>query len=225
MPYVVTNQEQANKFFSPGGFMWETIDSILNEQNVKVIAFTDLGFYEVVNNKRPIRQPADCKGIKIRIMRYKSQEVLYNAFGISGIPMDFGDAVTALQSGVIDGEGCNGAMVHALYLKGLFKYVTPLYHFYESATLMMNLKMFEDLPPEYRKVIEEEGVNLSNKQKAWLATAEADFHKQMEKEGARVETLTPEELKVFEELGRGTWPQLEELIGKDLMVQLKAAAE
>jgi len=225
MPYVVTNQQQANKFFSPGGFIWETVDDILNEQNVKVVSFTDLGFYEVVNNKRPIRTPADGKGIKIRIMRYKSQELLYNAFGLSGIPMDFGDAVTALQSGVIDGEGCNGAMVHALYLKGLFKYVTPFYAFYESATLMMNLNLFKDLPAEYRKIVEEEGVNLSNKQKAWLATAEDGFRKQMEKEGAQVERLTPEELKVFEKLGRGTWPQLQELIGKDLMDKLKAAAE
>jgi len=40
-----------------------------------------------------------------------------------------------------------------------------------------------------------------------------------------VERLTPEELNVFIKIGRDTWPQMEELIGKDLMDRLIKAVQ
>lgn len=225
MPYVVTNMDQVEKLYSPDGFAWKTMDEILSEQGVKVVTMLDLGFFEVVNNKRPVRKPEDGQGIKIRVMRYKGQEVFYSALGFAPIPMDMGESITALQTGVIDGEGCNGSFLHALYLKGLFKFNTPLHAFYESAAMLVNKQMFTKLPEAYQKIITEEGVKLMKRQRQWLLDNAEGLLQMMEKDGVKVERLTPEELNVFIKIGRDTWPQMEELIGKDLMDRLIKAVQ
>ena len=61
-------------------------------------------FYTV---DKPIRTPADLKGLKIRVQDMKSQTDMIEAMGGSPVAMGYGDVYTSLQTGIIDGTENN----------------------------------------------------------------------------------------------------------------------
>ena len=225
LPYIVTDMDQVKQQYSPDGVVWKTLDEILSEQNTKVVSLLDFGFFEVANNKRPVRKPEDCKGIKLRIMRYKGLELFYTALGASPIYMNLGEAITGLQTGVIDGDGSNGVFLHAMFMKSLFKYATPHRAFYESAPILVNNDKFEELPENYQKILLEEGVNLMNRQRQWMLDNEERLIGIMEEAEVRIERLTPAEIDAFIKAGRATWKEMESIIGKDLMDRIVKAVQ
>ncbi len=57
--------------------------------------------------KKPVRKPADLKGMKIRMMGNPLFVDTMNAMGGNGISMAYGEVFTSLQTGVIDGAENN----------------------------------------------------------------------------------------------------------------------
>lgn len=57
--------------------------------------------------KKPVRTPADLKGLKIRVQESPMAFALIRAFGASATPISFGELYTALQQGVVDGAENN----------------------------------------------------------------------------------------------------------------------
>ena len=57
--------------------------------------------------KKPVRTPADLKGLKVRMMGNPLFVDTMNAMGGNGISMGFGELYTALQTGVVDGAENN----------------------------------------------------------------------------------------------------------------------
>lgn len=57
--------------------------------------------------KKPVRTPADLKGVKVRMMGNPLFVDTMNAMGGNGISMAYGEVFTALQTGVIDGAENN----------------------------------------------------------------------------------------------------------------------
>jgi TRAP-type C4-dicarboxylate transport system substrate-binding protein len=57
--------------------------------------------------KKPVKTPADLKGIKVRMMGNPLFVDTMNAMGGNGISMAYGEVFSALQTGVIDGAENN----------------------------------------------------------------------------------------------------------------------
>lgn len=56
---------------------------------------------------KPVRTPADLKGLKIRVQDMKSQTDMMKALGGIPVTMSYGDVYTSLQTGIIDGAESN----------------------------------------------------------------------------------------------------------------------
>jgi tripartite ATP-independent transporter DctP family solute receptor len=70
------------------------------------LAWMDGGSRSLYTSK-PIKTPADLKGLKIRMMGNPLFVDTMNAMGGNGISMSYGEVFTALQTGVIDGAENN----------------------------------------------------------------------------------------------------------------------
>ena len=55
----------------------------------------------------PVREPADLRGQKIRVMNHQMSVDMVNALGGAATPMAYGELYTALQQGVVDGAENN----------------------------------------------------------------------------------------------------------------------
>ena len=52
---------------------------------------------------RPVRNPADLKGLKIRVIQTPTYVRTFELLGASPTPMAFGEVYTSIQTGVLDG--------------------------------------------------------------------------------------------------------------------------
>ena len=60
--------------------------------------------WQWVTSKKPIKSPADMKGLKVRLMSSKLLVEDYKAYGASPTPMSYGEVYSALQMGLIDAQ-------------------------------------------------------------------------------------------------------------------------
>jgi tripartite ATP-independent transporter DctP family solute receptor len=74
---------------------------------LKGLCFYDAGSRSFYAKSKPIREPDDLKGMKIRVQNDQMAVDMINAMGGSATPMAYGELYTALQQGVVDGAENN----------------------------------------------------------------------------------------------------------------------
>jgi tripartite ATP-independent transporter DctP family solute receptor len=77
---------------------------IMDRRDVVGLAFGENGFRELSNSRRPVRTPADLRGMKIRFAAGAIFNDIYNAMGANPLQMSFADLQPALSSGAVDGQ-------------------------------------------------------------------------------------------------------------------------
>src|SRR3546814_5518933 len=76
MPYLVQNRAHAARIRD--GVIKPILAPIAQKQGYDIIAVWENGFRQITNSKRPIKEPEDLKGIKLRVpkgvWRVRSEE-------------------------------------------------------------------------------------------------------------------------------------------------------
>lgn len=84
----------------------EAIAADLEKIGIIALAWYDAGARSLYTT-RPVRTPADLRGMKIRVQTSDLWIDLMRALGANPTPLPFGEVFTSLQSGVIDGAENN----------------------------------------------------------------------------------------------------------------------
>jgi tripartite ATP-independent transporter DctP family solute receptor len=95
--------------------MWKVLNGEIGKNlldSLEPFGFIGLGWFEsgsrnFYNSKRPVKSPADLRGLKIRVQESELMMGLVSAFGAVPTPMPFGEVYSALQTGVVDGAENN----------------------------------------------------------------------------------------------------------------------
>ncbi len=112
--------------------MWKVLKGDIGKEllaSLEPFGFIGLGWFEsgarnFYNSKRPIRTPADLKGLKIRVQESELMMGLVSAFGAVPTPMPFGEVYSALQTGVVDGAENNWPSYFSTSHYEVAKYIT-----------------------------------------------------------------------------------------------------
>lgn len=105
MPYIFDSEEHMWKVLN-GPIGQEIFDS-LKGSRVVGLTYYEAGARSFYNAKRPVKTPADLKGLKIRVMQNNTMLEMVKAFGASATPMAMGEVYNAIKTGVIDGAENN----------------------------------------------------------------------------------------------------------------------
>lgn len=105
LPYIFDDQDHYYAAMDSAG-MRAFFGSSADEGFVGLTYYTSgqRSFYTL---NKPIREPADLKGLKIRVQNMRSQTDMVKALGGTPVVMPFGEVYTALQTGIIDGAESN----------------------------------------------------------------------------------------------------------------------
>lgn len=122
-----------------------------------VIGWWDQGMRHVTNSKKPITVPDDLKGLKIRMPEGEVFVETFKALGAGPTVISFGELYTALQLKTVDGQETSPAHIVSLKLHEVQKYVSRTGHIYTASPLIMNKKLLDGMPEEYRNVILQAG--------------------------------------------------------------------
>ena len=152
VPYLVQSYAHAYKMFN--GAIGDALDKQFQEKyKLKVMCFYDYGFRHFWTAKKPIIEPKDLRGAKIRVQQAKVFGDTINGLGGNAVPMGWGEVITAAKSGVIDGGDLPIVNIKALKVYEVSKYVSMTYHNYGPTNAVMNLEIWNGLTPEHQKLV------------------------------------------------------------------------
>ena len=156
VPYLIQSYEHAYKLLNGG--VGDKLDKIFQEKyGVKVNYFFDYGFRHFWNNKRPINEPKDLRGLKIRTQPSKVFTDTVNGLGAVAVPLGWAEVMTAAQQGVIDGADLPVVNMVPLKAYEVSKFYSLTGHNYGSTCVAMNLGIFNSLTPAQQKLVLDTG--------------------------------------------------------------------
>ncbi len=153
MPYIVKDRAHMQRIERE--IFWPKIEPEIEKKGLKVIAIWENGVRHITNNKRPIRTPADLKGIKLRVPEGKWRVKMFQEYGAAPSPMKFSELFTALQTGVMDGQENPFTQIYSAKLQEVQKYLSLSGHVYTPAYVTVGAKKWATLPPDVRQILEQ----------------------------------------------------------------------
>lgn len=180
--------------FEDGASAYRTLDgpvgrSLLDElgaHRIKGLAFWEIGFRSLGNNKRPINKAEDIRGLKIRTTPNPSHIKAFQLLGASPQPMPFAEVFGALESGAVDGQENPPTLMVSAKLYEVQKYVSMTRHAYTALVVLMNKAKFDSLKPEYQKILLEEAAAAAGYQRKLNADNERSAIAQLRAKGVQV---------------------------------------
>ena len=154
LPYLFNSTAIAYKVLE--GPVGEELNSIvLKKMGIRILNYGHYGYKCFTNNKKPIRNINDFKGIKLRVMERPDMVKLVESLGAHSTPMAWSELYTALQTGVVDGQDNPLSIIEAYKLWEVQKYIFVDNHVLGLISFNINDKLFQSLSPEYRNIIKE----------------------------------------------------------------------
>ena len=154
VPYLVASYDQAYKMFN--GQIGDRLDKQFQEKyKLKVLFFYDYGFRHFWNSKRPIAEPKDLRGLKLRVQQAKVFADTINGLGGVAVPMAWGEVIPAAQQGVIDGADLPIVNILALKAYEVSKYCSMTFHNYGPTAAVINLELWHGLSEPHRKLLQD----------------------------------------------------------------------
>ena len=153
MPYLVRDRAHMSRIEKE--VFWPKLAPEADKKGLLVLAVWENGYRHITNSKRPIKVPADLKGIKLRVPEGKWRLKMFQAYGANPSPMKFSELFTALQTGVMDGQENPFTQIYSAKLQEVQKYLSLSGHVYTPAYLVVGKSHWNSLPADVRKVLEE----------------------------------------------------------------------
>jgi C4-dicarboxylate-binding protein DctP len=121
----------------------------LESKGITGLAYWDNGFHMVSAN-RPLLNPADFQGLKMRISGSKIADQYFRNVGAIPQILAFSEVYQALQTGVVD--GCENTASNYLTQKfhEVQKHITVSYHAHLQYAVIVNTKFWNGLPADIR---------------------------------------------------------------------------
>ncbi|MBU0465102.1 MAG: TRAP transporter substrate-binding protein [Proteobacteria bacterium] len=183
-PFLFKDNAQADKILD-GPLGCEILKS-LETSGFKGLSFSENGFRNLTNNKRPVKSPEDIKGLKIRVMASTIHKAIWQALGANPTPMPW-PIYAELEQGVIDGQE-NPLWVMEVYkFFEIQKYMTLTRHVYSYHIDVASLKWWNTLSDYDQAMIQKAMYAAAVYQRNDNRSKNADRLKFLETKGMQIE--------------------------------------
>jgi TRAP-type transport system periplasmic protein len=226
IPYLFSSYPVAWKVLD-GWFGKEMAEDCLKKTGMRILAYDQVGFRNFTNSARPIKSPADLKGLKIRVMESPVYIALIKALGGSPTPISWTETYTSLQQKVVDGQENPVTSIKYAKLYEVQKYLTLDGHTYGVSFMLINEKFFQTLPKETQAIIKTHAITACTVARG-IDTIDSTLGTQFLKEkGMEIYAPTAKEKAMFREAAQGPIIEyLEKQIGRTWIDKiLKAVKE
>ena len=165
LPFFINNFENLDKM--EYGETGKVIFKAMEKKGLAPLAWGENGFRQITNNKRTIRMPDDLKGLKIRVVGSPLFMDIFRQLGADPVNMNWGDAVTGFQQGLVDGqENPLPGVAIAVQIYQYHKYITRWNYLVDPVIIYWNKKAFDKFPSDIQKAIREAAVESARFEKA-----------------------------------------------------------
>ncbi|MEB2351377.1 MAG: TRAP transporter substrate-binding protein [Burkholderiaceae bacterium] len=213
LPYIFDSYEDLHKVTT--GAAGRELLAKLEPKGIRGLAYWDNGFKSFSANK-PLKAPADYRGLKMRIQSSKVLDAQMRALGAIPQVMAFSEVYQALQTGVVDGTENPISNLYTQKMHEVQKHLSLTNHGYLGYAVITNKKFWDELPADVRAQLEQamkEATEYANK----IAKEENDDSLAKVRASGKTEVYTPsaaERLELKKALIK-VHAQMESRIGKE----------
>ena len=218
LPYIFDNYEELHKV--TGGPVGAALFKKLESKGIVGLAYWDNGF-KVMSANKPIRVPADYKGLKMRIQSSKVLGDEMKALGAIPQVMAFSEVYQALQTGVVDGTENPPSNFYTQKMHEVQKYLALTDHGYLGYAVIVNKKFWDGLPPDIRTTLEG-AMKDATKYANDIAQKENEDALEAVKASGKTEiiTLTPEQKAAMKKALVAVHKENESRVGKETIAEV-----
>jgi tripartite ATP-independent transporter DctP family solute receptor len=211
MPYIMKSHSDAVAMTT--GELGDRWNQLAQKQvGVNILGWTYSNFRYLTNSKRPVKNLADVKGLKIRVPQNPIMLASWEAWGANPIAMSWNETFTALQQKVVDGQDNPYIVNNTMKFYEIQDYLTEVHYMYSLQPLLIGNNTLKKLSPEERDIFMRAGLE-AQQHVLMFQIAESDKARDnMVKKGVEIFQLGDED-KWVEIAKNKVWPQFYESIG------------
>jgi C4-dicarboxylate-binding protein DctP len=218
LPYIFDDYKDLHNVTQ--GRIGQQLFRKLDSKGIIGLAYWDNGF-KVMSANKPLRTPADFRGLKMRIQSSKVLDGEMRALGATPQIMAFSEVYQALQTGVVDGTENPPSNLYTQKMHEVQKYLTLSDHGVVEYAVIVNKKFWEGLPADIRATLEgamKDATTYTND----IAKQQNDEALEKVKASGKTQfiALTPEEKKAWKKAVLKVHRDNEATIGKDLIQEI-----
>ncbi|MGB3424513.1 MAG: TRAP transporter substrate-binding protein [Castellaniella sp.] len=219
-PFLFKNSEQAEKVLD--GPVGQKLLETLPAHGLVGLAYWENGFFNATNSKHPIAKVEDFEGLKFRSIQAKITQETIKALGANPVPLAVPELYTALETRTIDGQGTPNAVIAALKLYEVQKYLSITRHSYGAFIPLVSKAFWDKLTPDQQKILVDSALEARTYQRE-VARAQAQSAKDaMAKHGMEINEVSDAEHDRMRERVQPVWQMFIPSVGQDLFDQVQA---
>jgi len=201
IPYIFNNNLTAWKVME-GPVGQELAAVFLEKTGLRVLGWADGSGYRHIYAEKPIKSPADMKGMTMRVPENPGLLAMFRAWGAKTVTITWAELYTSLQSKMAEGHDTE---LYSMYSKKLYEvnpYVTMSRHSFNLHPLMINEEFFQSLSAEHQTMVLQGADIYTRVANAYSLASSLVVKAAMEAEGATFYYPTAEEIGQFKSLGQ-----------------------
>jgi TRAP-type transport system periplasmic protein len=184
----------------------------LRQKGLEVLAYFEGGFRQITNNKRPINEPADLKGIKMRTPSSALRIKMFNQYGANAAALPYPELYSALQMGAFDGQENPAIEIKSQKFWEVQKYLSFSNHVYTVSYFLMSPIVYKKLPWDLQLMVKQAAYEASLKTVEVGKRADEDLAALAESKGMKVNQAN---VAAFVEASKPIWESYSKEQGAD----------
>ena len=174
-PFIFENWRQAWAFFD-GEWFADFMSGTIEQTDMRYLGTFDDGggFVAFTNNERLIETVEDLEGLNIRTEENPGHVSIMRALGASATPLPWGEVITALETGLADGQFNAPVLNTTFNFHEVTDYTTLTGHVYNSAAWLVSEDWFQGLTESQQEAVvtsAREAIAIGHGMSGALATA------------------------------------------------------
>jgi TRAP-type transport system periplasmic protein len=211
--------------------VWKAMDGPLGAElakkmegkGLKVLCFGGgWGYRNVMSNKRPIKSPADMRGVTIRVQQSPVYIGMMKQLGANPVPMPWSEVFLALKQGTVDAMEAPAVSIVSDKYHEIGKYYSLTKHTYEPITWFTNLKKYGALPADLKKALDAASKDACALDRKAELDSEAGDLEIIRKAGVQVNDIA--DTKPFRDMMGPVYQEVGAKVGKEWLDKVLDAA-
>ena len=213
--------------------VWRALDGELGElftrrldatTPFRVLGLWDNGFRHLTNKVRPIRRPADCRGLRIRTQGSALHAEVFRALGFEPMAIDIKRFVQEVAGDTVDAHDNPLTSIYVFGVHRHHRYITLTGHFFGASFLLCNAGHYESWPPDVRAAVDEAAREATALQRKLAVSEDQDVLAKLDPRENDVIHLSPAEHAAFVDAVEPVRARLRSTFDPKLFAHLELAA-